>query len=263
MTSMMTRPPEVDIEYPEGPKVPEGDMHLRRSVDLLLALRHWYAGRGDTEDAWVCCDINVYYKQGDPRVVVAPDIAVAFGVDVAAVENKSVYKVWEAGTAPCFALEIASPKTLRTDLYVKPDKYAELGVDEYWRLDPTGGELLDPPLQGERRRAGRWTPIDVAPDGDGLRGRSDALGLDLCWRPPKLRLWDLSAGAWLPDPDDLAEQSALAAEESAARQAAEAELAEESAARQAAEAELAEESAARQAAEAELAELRDRLGRTS
>ena len=228
MTSMMTGPPEVDIEYPEGPSVPEGDMHLRRSVELLLALRHWYARRG-VEGAWVCCDINVYYREGDPAVVVAPDIAVAFGVDAAAVENQSVYKVWEAGAAPCFALEIASPKTVSADLHVKPDKYAELGVDEYWRLDPTGGDLLDPPLQGERRQAGRWAPIEVASDGaGGLRGRSDALGLDLCWRPPKLRLWDVAEGAWLPDPDDLAEQAARA-----------------------------------EAAEAELAALRARLGRTT
>ena len=222
--------------------MPEGDSQTRRRMELTLALRHWYAGRADIEGAWVCCDINVYYKEGDPRVVVAPDVAVAFGVDVAAVEDQTTYKVWEAGAAPCFALEIASPTTVRNDLAVKPAKYAELGVREYWRLDPTGGELLDPPLQGERRRPGRWAPIDVVADGaDGLRGFSEVLGLDLCWRPPKLRLWDLSAGAWLPDPDDLAAQAARASEEAAARLAA-------------------EERAS--AAEAELAELRARLRRT-
>ena len=237
MTSLMTGPPEVDVEYPEGPRVPEGDMQTRRRMELVLALRHWYAGRDGIEGAWVCCDINVYYKEGDPKVVVAPDVAVAFGVDVAAVENNTIYKVWEAGSAPCFALEIASRKTVRTDVYVKPAKFAELGVQEYWRLDPTGGELLDPPLQGERHHAGRWAPIEVMPEGpNGLRGRSDALGLDLCWRPPKLRLWDLAAGAWLPDPDDLA-AGRMAAEDRASQ---------------------AEERAA--AAEAELAELRARFG---
>ncbi|MYJ80842.1 MAG: Uma2 family endonuclease, partial [Acidimicrobiaceae bacterium] len=208
MTSLVTGPPEVEVEYPEGPNVPEGDLHLRRRVELLFALRHWYAGRTDSDGAWVSCDINVYYKQGDPKTVVAPDIAVAFGVDVAAVENQSTYKVWEAGAPPCFALEIASHKTVRADLHVKPSKYAELGVSEYWRLDPTGGELLDPPLQGERRHFGRWEPIDILAEGaDGLRGRSRVLGLDLCWMPPKLRLWDLSEAAWLPDAGDLAAQA--------------------------------------------------------
>ncbi|MCY3860369.1 MAG: Uma2 family endonuclease [bacterium] len=227
MGLVVAGPPEVDIEYPEGPSMPEGDSQTRRRMELVLALRHWYAGRADVEGAWVCCDINVYYKQGDPRVVVAPDVAVAFGVDVAAVENKTTYKVWEAGAVPCFALEIASPTTLRTDLDVKPAKYAELGVQEYWRLDPTGGELLVPPLQGERRVSGRWAPIEVVADGvDGLRARSDVLGLDLYWQPPKLRLWDIAAGAWLPDPDDLADTAARAEAAEARAEAAEAELAE-------------------------------------
>ena len=255
MGLVVAGPPEVDIEYPEGPSMPEGDSQTRRRMELVLALRHWYAGRADVEGAWVCCDINVYYKQGDPRVVVAPDVAVAFGVDVAAVENKTTYKVWEAGAVPCFALEIASPTTLRTDLDVKPAKYAELGVQEYWRLDPTGGELLVPPLQGERRVSGRWAPIEVVADGvDGLRARSDVLGLDLCWQPPKLRLWDIAAGAWLPDPDDLADTAARA-------EAAESRAESEAARAQAAESRAAAEAARAEAAEAELAELRARLRR--
>lgn len=237
MGSIATDPPEVEVYYPEGPQVPEGNLQTRRRMELVIALRHWFDRRGGAAaGAWVCCDINVYYKQGDPKVVVAPDVAVAFGVDAAAQEAESTFKVWEAGAAPCFALEIASPSTVRADMHLKPAKYAELGVEEYWRLDPTGGGLLDPPLQGERRVSGRWRPIEVAADaGGGLRGRCDVLGLDLCWRPPKLRLWDISEGAWLPDPDDLAARAS------------------------AAEAELADEVAARQAAEAELAELRARL----
>ncbi len=223
MSSIVAGPPEVEIDYPEGPQVPEGYLQTRRRVELLVVLRQWYAGRGDIEGAWVCSDLNIYYREGDPEVVVAPDIAVAFGVDLVAVENQPSYRVWAAGAAPCFALEIASAKTVRTDLYVKPAKYAELGVDEYWRFDPTGGDLLDPPLQGDRRHSDRWTPIEVAPDGDGLRGRSEALGLDLCWRPPKLRLWDIAECAWLLDHDD---QIARADAEASARRAAEAELAE-------------------------------------
>ena len=226
MGMVVAGPPEVDVEYPEGPSMPEGDAQTRRRMELVLALRHWYAGRVDgkaaVEGAGVCCDVNVYYKQGDPKVVVAPDVAVAFGVDIAAVDNKTVYKVWEAGAVPCFVLEIASPTTLRTDLYAKPAKYAELGVQEYWRLDPTGGDLLVPPLQGETRRTGSWTPVKVAADSDGgLRARSEVLGLDLCWRPPKLRLWDIDAKTWLLDPDDLADLADLATAETARADTAE------------------------------------------
>ena len=242
MGSVVTEPPEVDICYPEGPPMPEGNLQTKRRMELVLALRGWFDRRGDA-GAWVCCDINVYYRKGDTKAVVAPDVAVAFGVDAAAQEAENTFRVWDTGAAPCFALEIASPTTVEVDLVEKPDKYAELGVREYWRLDPTGGELLDPPLQGERRVSGRWAPIGVSADaGGGLRGRSEVLGLDLCWRPPKLRLWDIAEGAWLPDPDD----------EIAARQAAEVELAAEATARLAAEVRAS-------AAEAELAELRARL----
>ncbi len=238
MSAVVVDPPGMDVEYPEGPQVPEGDLQTRRRMELLVALRHWLANQPGGDRAWVCCDINVYYRQGDPRVVVAPDIAVAFGVNVAAVDGQSTYRVWEAGAAPAFVLEIASPKTVAVDLHEKPAKYAELGVHEYWRLDPTGGELLDPPLQGERRHEGRWEPIEVvAGIGGELRGHSEVLGLDLCWQPPKLRLYDPAAGTWLLDPDDLLE------------------------AQQVAETRADAETAARKAAEAELAALRQRLGK--
>ncbi len=260
MSSVVAGPPEVDIYYPEGPPMPEGNLQTKRRMELAWALRHWYDRRGDDAGAWVCCDINVYYRKGDRTAVVAPDVAVAFGVDAATQETEGTFRVWDAGAAPCFALEIASPTTVDVDLYVKPDKYAELGVGEYWRLDPTGGDLLDPPLQAERRVSGRWKPIEVTAEaGGGLRARSGVLGLDLCWQPPKLRLFDVTEGVWLPDPDDLAAQADRTAEEATARQAAEGRAS-------AAEAELAEEATARQAAEgrasaaeAELAELRARL----
>lgn len=202
---MAARQPGAEVYYPEGPRVPEGDMQTRRRMELVVALRGWLAEHHP--DAWVCSDINIYYQQGDPRVVVAPDVAVAFGVYTAAVENKGTYKVWEAGAVPAFALEIASPTTHKRDLHEKPATFAALGVTEYWRLDPTGGELLGTPLAGERWRMGRWEPIAVtaeSPSSNGvqLRGHSDALGLDLCWAPPKLRLYHPATGMWLRDHED-------------------------------------------------------------
>ncbi|MCY3785339.1 MAG: Uma2 family endonuclease [bacterium] len=151
-----------------------------------------------------------------------PDAAVAFGADRGALEGRRTYKVWEAGAPPMRALEIASHTTYQRDLRAEPARFAALGVAEYWRLDPTGGEYFAPPLEGERRRRGRWEPVPVAPDADGtLTARSDALGLELHWQPPKLRLYDPAAGAWLLDADDL-HQAHEAAEH---RAAAEAELA--------------------------------------
>ena len=226
MSMLAARQPGAEVYYPEGPQVPEGDLQMRRRIELAIALRSWVAER--RLDAWVCCAINIYYQQGDPRVVVAPDIAVAFGVNTAAVENQPTYKVWEAGAAPSFALEIASHTTYKRDLREKPARFADLGVAEYWRLDPTGGDLLGTPLAGEHRRQGHWQPIPISvesPDGDGvqMRGHSEALGLDLCWAPPKLRLYHPATDTWLRDHED---EAARANAEAAARRAAEAELAE-------------------------------------
>ena len=259
MGSIVTEPPEIEVDYPEGIPMPEGYLHHRRRVELEWALRHWFDRRGDDVGAWVCCDINIYYKKGDINTVVAPDVAVAFGVDAAAQEAENTFRVWDAGAAPCFVLEVASRATVKADLEEKPDKYAELGVDEYWRFDPTGGDLLNPPLQGERRVSGRWAPIDVSPDGGGLRARSNVLGLDLCWQPPKLRLWDITERAWLPD--DLTEQVDRAAAAEARASAATGRAAEAEGRAAAAEAGRAKEAAARKAAEAEIAELRARLDR--
>ena len=232
MSMLAARQPGAEVYYPEGPRVPEGDMQTRRRIELVVALRGWLAEHHP--NAWVCCDINIYYRQGDPRVVVAPDVAVAFGVNKAAVENKGTYKVWEAGAVPAFALEIASPTTYKKDLHEKPTKFADLGVAEYWRLDPTGGELLGTPLAGERRRKGRWEPIAITSEptnshGVQRRGHSSALGLDLCWAPPKLRLYHPATDTWLRDHEDesaRAETAEARAEAAEARaEAAEAELA--------------------------------------
>ncbi|MCY4102437.1 MAG: Uma2 family endonuclease [bacterium] len=265
MSTVAVDPLGSEVIYPEGPRVPEGDLQIRRRYELYGALRHWLAEHPDGTDAWVCCDINIYYKQGDPRVVVAPDLAVAFGVNVAAVEGRSTYRVWEAGAVPAFALEIASHTTFKRDLREKPAHFAELGVEEYWRLDPTGGDYLTPPLQGEHRRTGRWAPIGVTRNLDGtLTGHSVALGLDLHWQPPKLRLYDPARGAWLLDLDDQVEArraaEARAVEEAEARRAAEARADAEAEARRAAEARAVEEAEARRAAEAELAALRRQPG---
>ena len=243
MGLIANQPPEDDVYYLEGDPEPEGDLYTRRRMELVFALRHWFDRREDDLGAWVCCNINVHYTNDgntkiDERTIVTTEVAVAFGVDPAKVQYRGHYRVWDAGAAPCFALEITSPGTVGDDLRVKPKQYAELGVEEYWRFDPTGGDLLDPPLQGERRVSGRWEPIEVSPEGGGLRGRSNVLGLDLCWQSPKLRLWDVTEHAWIPDPDDLAAQ-----------------LNEQTTARQAAETRAA-------AAEAEVAELRARLDRT-
>ena len=75
-------------------------------------------------------------------------------------------------------MEVASPSTASNDLGHKRDLYAQLGIAEYWRLDPTGGELYGQPLTGERLVDGEYQPYELHSDADGtVWAYSEALDL--------------------------------------------------------------------------------------
>jgi len=223
-----------DVAYPPTPGVPESGLHALVRYLTYGALREHFAGH---KGCFVGQDRNIYYRRGDNRTFVSPDVFVCFGVDPADWELAGSYRPWDAGAPPAFVLEIASERTYKTDLYDKPAIYLEIGVEEYWRIDATGGDFYTPFLQGDRRVGDSWQPIDVGlDDDDRLRGRSTVLGLDLCAEPHRLRLCDPQTGRRLSDPDDVRRQrdDLLASRDAAAARAA--------------------------AAEAELAALKARLG---
>lgn len=203
--------------YPATPSVPDSDLHSRVRSETYWALRWHFAGRGD---CFVGQDLNVYWRRGDNRTFVAPDVLVCFGVNRGALEQGPSYRSFAEGP-PAFVLEIASERTRRVDLEDKPHKYLEIGVAEYWRFDPTGG-LYPAALQAERRRGDRWEPIPMTRDDDGLRGHSAALDLCLHARTQRLRLRHPRTRQWLPDPTDMRHQRDAAL---ARADAAEAELA--------------------------------------
>ena len=55
----------------------------------------------------------MYYVQGDPRKVVAPDVLVSFGIGQKA---RRTYLVWQEGKSPDFVMELASESTYQKDL---------------------------------------------------------------------------------------------------------------------------------------------------
>ena len=83
----------VEVEYPssDGKPLAENDAQLAAIVYGITVLRTHYAGRGDV---YVSGDLLIYYEEGNPRVSVAPDVFVVFGVEDRMRMN---YKVWEEG----------------------------------------------------------------------------------------------------------------------------------------------------------------------
>ena len=177
-----------------------------------------------------------------------PDLLVAFGVDPAAHRARNGYLIPEQGKPPDFVLEVASGSTARRDETVKRDNYAEMGVPEYWRFDDTGGDLYQTALAGDRLVDGEYRPIPIYRTADGgYWGRSEVLGLDLCWEDGALRFWDPAGQRYLVTHEELHAINRAAV---AARRSSEAERNSERAARAEAEARADLELAARHAAEA-------------
>ena len=143
---------------------------------------------------------NICYDPGNLNVRVQPDYYVAFGVDENSIRRRRLYLPWEVGKAPDFALEMASDTTYRNDLQRKPGIYARIGIAEYWRFDPTGGNLYGEPLYGGTLVDGEYQPIPLTREPDGvLKGYSTVLQVCLCWIEDdnRLRFYDPAAGGYL------------------------------------------------------------------
>ena len=245
--------PPVAVEYPSGDGKPmaENDAQLAAILYGINALRLYYR---DRDDVYVSGDLLMYYEEGNPRVSVAPDVFVAFGVED---RMRMRYLVWEEGKAPDFVLEVASKSTWREDLGPKRELYARLGVKEYWMYDPTG-EYYAPALQGLRLAGGSYVrQLAVASPNGALTLTSETLGLELRAQGVEMRFRDPATGETIPSHG---EADAGRRKEAAARREAEirAEAAAVRAEREAAA--RRKEAAARRAAEARVAELEALLG---
>ena len=179
-----------EIIYPDSDGAPMAESDPARDylVYGVEALDIYFQYR---EDVYVSGNLFIYYKQGVPSAVVAPDVFVVFGV---AKKKRLSYKVWEEGDkVPGFVLEVTSLTTQKNDEQDKPQKYARLGVPEYFQYDPTG-DYLKPQLKGSRLVQGKYRPIapNVLPNGV-LSIHSEVLSLDLRLIEGELRFYDPQA----------------------------------------------------------------------
>jgi Uma2 family endonuclease len=136
--------PNPDIFYPSSDGEPLGESydHLYVIMTTLAMLLAHLKG----QQATVLADQFLYYTQGFPRVRVAPDVMVIFGVKPGGRDN---YKIWEEGQVPSVIFEMTSPGTRSKDDVEKKDLYQGLGVTEYWQFDPRG-EWIPDKLRGYR-----------------------------------------------------------------------------------------------------------------
>ena len=234
MVSKMTTPQvpyedEVDdltIDYPssDGEPMAETDFQYTPLTNAVSALRVRYH---DRDDVYIAGDMLIYYRMNHNDVRVAPDVFAVFGVT--GNHPRDSWLVWREGKAPDFVMEIASSSTWRRDATEKRRIYADMGVTEYVRFDPTGDyftpALVMETLEGTEYREQPLTTDDVGI----LRGHSAVLELDICVLPGlDLRLFNPATDEWLT----------THLESEAGRQAAEAALQSAEAGRQAAEAEV-------------------------
>ncbi len=200
---MVFRPP---VYYPEsdGKPMAETDTHIK----LLIYLHEALADRfRDVPDVYVAGNLFVYYQEGDPTKVVAPDIFVVKGVPK---RDRRIYQVWKEGKGPDVVIELTSRSTREEDLGLKKGVYEVLGVKEYFIFDPLE-EHLQPRLVGFRLAEWGYRRIEEEP----LVSR--VLGLELRVEGDFLRLVDPITGEKLLTP--LEAQEARRAEAHARLQA--------------------------------------------
>ena len=208
MTSSIDHP-STEIEYPDTDGLPmaESDFQRQYLSYAVEVLRIYFQNHADV---YVSGNLFIYYEQGNPKAVVAPDVFVVFGV---AKRDRFSYKLWtEENIAPDFVLEITSKSTVSEDQGLKRGVYAFLGVREYFQYDPTG-DYLEPQLKGLRLVEGNYQsmPTTVLPDGSRVL-ISELLALELRVQAGSLRFYNPATGEKLLTHQE-AEQARMEAEQ--------------------------------------------------
>ncbi|MFO0548240.1 MAG: Uma2 family endonuclease [Polyangiaceae bacterium] len=236
--------------YPVEEKVGE-DFLQRLIVELLRPMvERWLAEQGVV--ALTGADQFVYFRRGDTRKRVAPDVFVLPGVRPG--RRVRSWKTWEEGIVPSFALEVVS-LDVDKDYIDAPTLYRELGVKELVVFDPDyEAEPGRYRFQVFRLSKSRGVVREVTNED---RVRSKTLG---CWiratgvgETTRLRLATGPHGDALV-PTDAEEREHERTEKEAERAAKEHERAEKERERAAKEHERAEKERERAAKEAERAE---------
>ena len=192
--------------------VPDGMFQNPNILDAVTILKNRYK---DDPTVFVDGGTIICYNPANLNDRVFPDCYVAFDVPAGAIFAQNGYLTWQVGKPPDFALEIASKSTARHDITDKRDLYERIGVKEYWRFDPSGGDYYGTSLAADRLLDGAYEPIEKVINADGMvSAHSALLGLILCVqegmhpiahevRMNRLLLYDPDAGEYLQNIEEM------------------------------------------------------------
>ena len=144
----------------------------------------------DQGDAMVQRNLLILFEEGNPRAAVEPDVTVSLGVGR---HPRNSYKLWVEGKPPDLAIEGVSEKTWRRDIDVKPALYRDLGVTEFWQVDPLG--RLSTPIAGYRLDQDVYSRIQPSISG---AFRSEVLQAELSYDRKEMHIVNLRTGERIP-----------------------------------------------------------------
>ena len=255
------------LVYPEsdGEPMAETGRHVRNLLDMIDMI-DWHFR--DVPDVHVSGNMFLYYEEGNPRKVISPDVFMVRGVSKKPLRT---YKTWEQHPYLDFVLELASPSTFARDFAEKKSIYEQiLRVKEYYIYDPY--HEIEPSFIGFRLVSGSYEEIDFVEGHLPSEVLGLALGErqgDLRLYDPANDVWIGPGRERAAEAETRAGEAETRAGEAETRageaetRAGEAETRAGEAETRADEAEIlaAQETHARQAAEAELEKLREVLKR--
>lgn len=134
-----------DSHQTEEDKLGQTAWHSSLVSYLWDVLRWQFQGQNCT----IYKNLNFYQTLDRMEYPVAPDLAVLKGI---AFEYIRSWTVGRSGPAPNVTFEILAEETWKKDLREKPQKYASMGVQEYFAYDPH-----EPPIsQDTAKRLFGW-----------------------------------------------------------------------------------------------------------
>ena len=188
------------LDYnPDAPEPMPDAMEQEPVIQEILGIMgSRFTDFGNRPDVFLSSNTILCYDPSNLNVRRQPDIYLSFGVDQDAIRRRRIYLPWEAGKPPDLALEVGSLSTGPSDTIVKPRVYAAIGIPEYRRFDPSGGDHHGAPMSGWRLVNNAYAPIELTTEPDAvLKGYSEVMELYLCWDEGWPRFYDPATGTYL------------------------------------------------------------------